>query len=251
MRRPSPVCPTPVKRAVMVQKWENLVYVHWAVDPAVVRAVLPPDLEVDTWDGKAYVGLIPFQMRGIGLPHLPPVPYLGTFPEVNVRTYVVYNGIPGVWFCSLDINRLLPTLVARSAYSLPYCFGEVHHKRRDNIVTTTVRRRWPRNNSNFASSTLTPSTLIEVEVGEPIFEPTDLEHFLSARWGLYSATRSGKLRYAAVDHQQWPLYRASLLHLDDQLVNAAGLGTPPSEPLVMYSPGVNVRVGLPCKISLV
>lgn len=244
MRRPSPVCPTPVRRAVMWQRWENLVYVHFEVDPDIVRAIIPVGLEVDTWEGKAYVGLIPFQMRGISLPRMPAVPYLGTFPEVNVRTYVVRDGVPGVWFCSLDINRLLPTLVARGAYSLPYCFGEVRHKRRGDIVTTTVRRRWPRVDSPA-------TTTLEVEVGELIDEPTDLEHFLSARWGLYSATRRGTLRYAAVDHEPWPLYRAGLRFLDDQLVSMAGFGPPPGEPLVMYSPGVKVRVGLPRKLSLI
>ena len=228
----------------MWQRWENLVYMHLEVDPATVRRIIPQGLDVDTWDGKAYVGLIPFQMRGISLPHLPAVPYLGTFPEVNVRTYVTRDGIPGVWFCSLDINRLLPTLVARGAYSLPYCFGTVHHKRRGDVVTTTVQRRWP-------CATSGAITAIEVEVGSAIEAPTDLEHFLSARWGLYSSTRRGTLRYAAVDHEQWPLYRATLRHLDDGLIAAAGIESTLGEPLVMYSPGVKVRVGLPRKVSLV
>jgi uncharacterized protein YqjF (DUF2071 family) len=120
----------------------------------------------------------------------------------------------------------------------------VRHKRRGDIVTTTVRRRWPRVDSPA-------TTTLEVEVGELIDEPTDLEHFLSARWGLYSATRRGTLRYAAVDHEPWPLYRAGLRFLDDQLVSMAGFGPPPGEPLVMYSPGVKVRVGLPRKLSLI
>lgn len=244
MTTPSPVCPAPVRRSVMWQRWENLVYIHFEVDPEVVRSIVPRGLEVDMWEGKAYVGLIPFQMRGISLPHLPAVPYLGTFPEVNVRTYVIRDGIPGVWFCSLDINRLLPTLVARGAYSLPYCFGQVHHRRRGDTVTTTVSRRWPGRPSGA-------TTTIEVEVGERIDSPTDLEHFLSARWGLYSATRRGTLRYAAVDHEQWPLHRAVLRHLDDGLVAAAGIASTVGEPLVMYSPGVKVRVGLPRRVSLV
>lgn len=244
MTRPSPVCPAPVRRAVMWQRWENLVYVHFEVDPEAVHAVIPRGLDVDTWEGRAYVGLIPFQMRGISLPRLPGIPYLGTFPEVNVRTYVTHGGVPGVWFCSLDINRLLPTLVARGAYSLPYCFGEVHHKRRGDTVTTTVRRRWPAMPSDA-------TTALRVDVGETIDSPTDLEHFLSARWGLYSATRRGTLRYAAVDHEQWPLQRATLRHLDDRLVSAAGFGSLTGEPLVMYSPGVKVRVGLPRRVSVV
>ena len=234
-------CPVPVKRAVMVQTWENLVYLHWAYEPEQVQSLLPEGLLVDTFAGNAYVGLIPFQMRGIGVPHLPAVPYLGTFPEVNVRTYVIRNGIPGVWFFSLDINRMLPTFVARTTYSLPYCFGKVSHgiQQVDNtsIVETLVQRRWPQG--------LKASTELHVEVGDKIDVPSDFEHFLSARWGLYSQTLRKKIRYAPVSHEPWPLHRATALHVDDSLVQAAGLPAPTGEVHALFSPGVGVRVGLP------
>jgi uncharacterized protein YqjF (DUF2071 family) len=234
-------CPVPVQRAVMVQTWENLVYLHWAYEPEQVQSLLPKGLLVDTFAGNAYVGLIPFQMRGIGVPHLPAVPYLGTFPEVNVRTYVIRNGIPGVWFFSLDINRMLPTFVARTTYSLPYCFGKVSHgvQQVDNtsVVETLVQRRWPHG--------VEASTELRVEVGNKIDVPSDFEHFLSARWGLYSQTLRKKIRYAPVSHEPWPLHRATALHIDDSLVQAAGLPTPIGEVHALFSPGVSVRVGLP------
>ena len=234
-------CSVPVKRAVMVQTWENLVYLHWAYEPEQVQSLLPEGLLVDTFAGNAYVGLIPFQMRGIGVPHLPAVPYLGTFPEVNVRTYVIRNGIPGVWFFSLDINRMLPTFVARTTYSLPYCFGKVSHgvQQVDNtsVVETLVQRRWPHG--------VEASTELRVEVGNKIDVPSDFEHFLSARWGLYSQTLRKKFRYAPVSHEPWPLRRATALHIDDSLVQAAGLPTPTGEVHALFSPGVSVRVGLP------
>jgi uncharacterized protein YqjF (DUF2071 family) len=234
-------CPVPVQRAVMVQTWENLVYLHWAYEPEQVQSLLPKGLLVDTFAGNAYVGLIPFQMRGIGVPHLPAVPYLGTFPEVNVRTYVIRNGIPGVWFFSLDINRMLPTFVARTTYSLPYCFGKVSHgvQQVDNtsVVETLVQRRWPHG--------VEASTELRVEVGNKIDVPSDFEHFLSARWGLYSQTLRKKIRYAPVSHEPWPLHRATALHIDDSLVQAAGLPTPTGEVHALFSPGVSVRVGLP------
>ena len=234
-------CSVPVKRAVMVQTWENLVYLHWAYEPEQVQSLLPEGLLVDTFAGNAYVGLIPFQMRGIGVPHLPVVPYLGTFPEVNVRTYVIRNGIPGVWFFSLDINRMLPTFVARTTYSLPYCFGKVSHgvQQVDNtsVVETLVQRRWPHG--------VEASTELRVEVGNKIDVPSDFEHFLSARWGLYSQTLRKKIRYAPVSHEPWPLHRATALHVDDSLVQAAGLPAPTGEVHALFSPGVSVRVGLP------
>ena len=234
-------CPVPVKRAVMVQTWENLVYLHWAYEPEQVQSLLPEGLLVDTFAGNAYVGLIPFQMRGIGVPHLPAVPYLGTFPEVNVRTYVIRNGIPGVWFFSLDINRMLPTFVARTTYSLPYCFGKVSHGVQKvgnaSVVETLVQRRWPHGEE--------ASTQLRVEVGNKIDVPSDFEHFLSARWGLYSQTLRKKIRYAPVSHEPWPLHRATALHIDDSLVQAAGLPAPTDEVHALFSPGVSVRVGLP------
>jgi uncharacterized protein YqjF (DUF2071 family) len=228
-------CPEPVKRAVMVQQWRDLAYVHWRYPAEEVQALLPPGLEVDTFDGSAWVGLIPFSMKNIGLPRLPAVPYFGSFPEVNVRTYVRRNGVPGVWFFSLDVNRFLPALVARTTYFLPYCWGSARHQRVGNLLTTRVKRRWPRR----------ADTSISIHTGERIAEPDDLSVFLSARWGLYSRGFRTSLRYAPVDHETWPLYSATLQHLDDSLVTAAGLSQPTGDAHVMFSPGVSVRIGLP------
>ena len=231
-------CPNPVTRAVMVQQWRDLAYVHWRYPVEEVQALLPSGVEVDVHEGSAWVGLIPFSMRKIGLPRLPAVPYLGSFPEVNVRTYVRCNGKPGVWFFSLDVNRFLPALVARTTYLLPYCWGSARHFRDGDVLKTTVRRRWPS----------TSSTHISILIGDEIEEPSDTAVFLSARWGLYSKGFRGALRYAPVDHEKWPLYSATLLDIDDSLVTSAGLSAPRGEPHVMFSPGVSVRVGLPHRV---
>jgi uncharacterized protein YqjF (DUF2071 family) len=214
--------------------------VHWRYEPSVIQALLPEGLEVDTFDGSAWVGLIPFSMRDVGVPKLPPVPYFGDFPEVNVRTYVKRNGVPGVWFFSLDVNRLAPALVARTTYLLPYCWGKASNELDGEVLSTSVRRRWP----NIAS------TNIQVRVGDVISEPTELENFLTARWGLYSRGIGKSLMYAPVDHETWPLHRAQLLSLEDTLVIAAGIPTPQGEPHVMFSPGVSVRIGLPHRVKL-
>lgn len=229
-------CPAPVRRAVMLQGWHDLAYLHWRYDPADVARVLPAGLEVDTFDGSAWVGLIPFHMVDIGPPGVPAVPYLGSFAEVNVRTYVVRDGVPGVWFCSLDIDRLVPTLVARATYRLPYCWGRASHRREGAVLTTEVERWWPHRG---------PRASISVEIGEAFEEQSELEVFLSARWGLYSHGRGGRVRYAAVDHGRWPLRRARLLSLDESLVTAAGLPAPVGEPHVLFSDGVDVRIGRP------
>jgi hypothetical protein len=209
----------------------------------VVQALLPAGLQVDMFDDKAWVGLIPFSMRGIGIPRLPSIPYLGSFPEVNVRTYVTRNGVPGVWFFSLDINRMLPTVVARTTYKLPYCFGSVSHMREGDDVYTTVRRRWPRRSDGQTSA----RTSLHVQIGEHIKTPSEFDVFVSARWGLYSHAGRDTLRYAPVEHPTWPLQQARIVSLDDSLVTAAGLPSPDGEPHVLFSSGVPVLVGLPHK----
>ena len=237
--RPRDACPTPIVRAVMKQGWSDLASVHWRYEAADVARLLPHGLEVDTFDGSAWVGLLPFSMQGIGVPGLPGVPYLGSFPEVNVRTYVRRNGIAGVWFFSLDVNRLVPALVARVAYRLPYCWGRVTHRRDGDLVSTVVQRRWPDRGQQ---------TKLTVEIGDAITEPSDLDVFVSARWRLYSAGRADRLRMAPVDHEPWPLCHARLRSIDDSLVIAAGLPAPAGVPHVLFSDGVHVRVGLPQRV---
>lgn len=224
----------------MLQGWKDLTFVHFAYDPEVVQRRLPPGLTVDTFEGRAWVGLVAFRMEGIRLPYMPRVPYLGTFPETNVRTYVRGpDGRPGVWFDSLDITRLLPVLVALGTYRIPYRWAEMSIEHRSGLVYYRARRRWP--GSRGVTSTI---------VAEPgrLVEPTDRDRFLTARWGLYSRFGRG-IAYAPVDHPAWPLQTAVLIDLDDRLIEAAGYPPPSGEALVHYSPGVEVRIGLPGKIG--
>jgi uncharacterized protein YqjF (DUF2071 family) len=228
-----------VERPIMLQSWKDLTYVHWPYDPAEVQSRLPSGLEVDTSNGSAWVGLVAFRMERIRLPGTPGVPYLGTFPETNVRTYVRGpDGRPGVWFDSLDVTRLLPVLVARASYRLPYMWSRMSIDRVGNRVSYSARRRWP--GPRGTSST------IAIRRGRalPAGDVSPLEHFLTARWGLFTQLRS-RLAYAPVDHPAWPLEHAVLESIDDGLVEAAGYPAPTGEALVHFSPGVDVRIGLP------
>ncbi len=228
--------PHHIARPVMRQQWRSLAYVHWPYPPEAVQRHLPEGLEVDTFDGRAWVGLVPFRMVDIAARFTPPIPYLGTFPETNVRTYVRGPAGPGVWFHSLDITRLLPVLVARLSYRLPYMWAKMSITEDPNRVTYSMHRRWPRQRAAWSRMT--------VAVGEAIEAPEPLEHFLSARWRLYTMLRS-RLAQAPVDHEPWPLRRAELLDLDDSAVIAAGYSPPQGAPHVMFSPGVSVRVERP------
>lgn len=234
--------PSPVRRPVMVQRWTDVVFLHWRYPVEIVQSLLPPGVDVDTYDGSAWIGLVPFRMEGLGVPGLATLPLVGEFPEVNVRTYVRSGARRGVWFFSLDIDRLLPTVVARTAYRLPYCFGHVEHRRVGEIVTSRVRRRWPREVDTGRSE-------IAVRTGVPVDGTDPLAHFLTSRWGLIAATRRGALRHAAVDHPPWRLHGAEVLHLDDRLVVAAGLPAPTGAPHALWAPGVDVRVGRPTNVD--
>ncbi|MEV0393286.1 YqjF family protein [Polymorphospora rubra] len=226
----------PVRRPWLVQSWRDLTFVHWPTDPATVAPLLPPGTTPDTLDGVTYVGLVAFRMVGLGLLRGPGIPYLGTFCETNVRLYSVDDtGRRAVVFRSLDAARLLPVLTALATLRLPYKWASMRLRREGNLLTYTSRRRWP----GRAESAMT------VRVGEPVADPTPLEHFVTARWGLH--TRAfGRTLHLSNEHPRWPLHRATLLSLSDELLPAAGLAQPTGAPVsVLYSPGVPVRFGGP------
>ncbi len=214
----------------MLHRWETLTFLHWSYEPAIVRRLLPPGLEVDEYDERAWVGLVPFRMR-IRRPGLPEVPWVSVFPETNVRTYVRGpDGRTGIWFLSLEAARLGAVLAARTLYRLPYMWARMTLEARPDLVRYWSRRRWPGPRGARCAVAVVP--------GEPI-EPGALDHFLTARFRLYGPG----LTAVNAEHPPWPLRRARLLALRDELLEAAGLPTPAGPPLVHYSDGVDVRIG--------
>src|SRR3954447_9005255 len=221
----------------MKQEWRRLTFLHWAYDPAVVQALLPEGLTVDTYDGKAWVALVPFEMMAT-FPVGPAVPWASNFWETNVRTYVQGpDGRTGVWFLSLDASRFGAMAAARLAYSLPYFWSRMRlvETNGGTEILDTTERRWPKPRAQ---------SVLKIRVGAAYApeELTDRDHYFTARFALWANTRRG-LKWTPADHRQWPLHRAELLHLDDTLVTATGLPAPRGEPIVHYSPGVAVRIG--------
>lgn len=166
----------------------------------------------------------------------PPVPWLGSFIEINVRTYVVDRlGRRSVWFFSLDVPRSVIVGVARTVFALPYCWAAAEHTVEHDRHHYRMSRRWPHRASAHADMSFRVGTRIpEQAVG-------DLEHFLSARWGLVTE-RCGSLLHGRVDHPRWPLYEADPIEIDQNVIEAAGLPSPAGPPHSMYSPGVDVEV---------
>jgi len=226
----------PVRWSLLTQQWLDLTFLHWEADPAAVARLLPPGTRPDAFDGACYVGLIAFRMHRVGWLGLPGLPYLGSFAETNVRLYSVgADGRRGVVFRSLDAARLLPVLVARAAFRLPYQWSLMRVHRDGDVISYASKRRWPRPG---------PRLRLRVRIGEPVAGPSALEQFLTARWGLHAIWYGGRTIYLPNEHPRWPLRRATLLHLEENLIEAAGLPPPRSGPVsVLYSPGVPVRLG--------
>jgi uncharacterized protein len=220
----------------MYQTWTSLSFLHWSYEPAVVQRLLPDGLEVHPYQGRAWVGVTPFFLEDLRTPLVPALPWFTSFPETNVRTYVRGpDRREGLWFFSLDAARLEPVLVARSTYALPYMWSEMTVERDGSLVRYRSRRRWPGPTPALSH--------ITVEVGAPL-RPEELggfDHYLTARWQLYTAL-GPVLARSNVEHEPWPLHRATVRELDSGLVTAAGLPDPEGEPVVHWSPGVRTRI---------
>jgi uncharacterized protein YqjF (DUF2071 family) len=220
----------------MYQTWSCLSFLHWSYQPRVVQRLLPHGLRVHRFDGRAWVGVTPFFLEDLRTPVAPALPWFTSFPETNVRTYVVGpDGREGLWFFSLDAARLEPVLVARSTYRLPYMWSEMGVERDGSTVRYRSRRRWPGP---------TPATsAITVEIGPALRseELGEFDHYLTARWQLYT-TLGPVLARSNVEHEPWPLHRATVAKLEGDLVTAAGLPAPAGEPVVHWSPGVHTRI---------
>lgn len=226
----------------MSNRWLNLTFLHWRYPAEVVQRLLPPGLEVESFDGSAWVGLVPFEME-VTMVGRGTVPWLSRFPETNVRTYVrAADGSTGVWFLSLDAARLPAVLTARSVYRLPYFWSDMSVRKDPLHLRYSTRRRWP--GPRGAGST------VGVDIGAPYGpdELSDLDHWMTARFRLFSYTSRG-VRTARAAHAPWQLYRATVDELDDELFVAAGLPSPVGDPIVHWSPGVAVSIGRPERLG--
>ena len=233
----SPEAPRLTGLTMMSQSWRDLTFLHWAVKPEEVAHLMPPGVRPDTLDGLTYVGLIPFRMVGAGVGHGPGVPYLGSFLETNVRLYSVDDtGRRGIVFLSLDADRAAVVVGARLTFGLPYRWARMTYSANGGVHTYAAQVR---------RAGRPTSSRVVVRPGA-LRQSTELDHFLSARWGLH-VHWWGRTLYIPNHHEPWPMHDAEVLALDDGLVSSAGLpgltARPPDH--VAFSPGVRTTFGLP------
>jgi uncharacterized protein YqjF (DUF2071 family) len=222
--------PRRVRPAVLRQRWHDVVFLHWGLDPEVAAPLLPPGTRPDVLDGRTFVGLIALQNARTRVLGGPPLPWLGSYGQVNVRLYSVDDeGRRGVVFLEQHADRLAPALVARTG-GLPYAWHRVHRERARDRCTYTV-------------GTPPGAARIDVHTG-PRREPDPTELFVTARWGLHSRL-AGRTVYTGVEHAPWQLHGADLLELTGDLLAAAGLPEVSGPPVsALWSPRMDdVRIG--------
>lgn len=244
-----PVLPTPEQRLAarvrptdplsMYQSWRELLFLHWEFPPDIVRPLLPRELTLDTYDGRAWVGVVPFFMRNIRPWWSPPIPGLSYFLELNLRTYVHdAQGRPGVWFFSLDANQPVAVWWARKFFHLPY-----HHAR--------MRATWNRASGDVSflsqrrgsPSALTCRYEYEPQTGPRLASPGTFEFFLVERYYLFARSPSGVVSSGQVNHPPYEICDVTLRHWDEHLLELNGLPLPGRRPdHALVSRGVNVEI---------
>jgi uncharacterized protein YqjF (DUF2071 family) len=238
----------PHERCVMHNVWQHLTFLHWAVPVAQLRPLIPRELEIDSFEGRAYVGLVPFTMRGVRPLRLPTLPLSArlyeNFHETNVRTYVHHRGgEPGVWFFSLDASNLSAVATARAWYKLPYFFARMSLHQSLSARGMTIEY----SSQRYAPPWCAPqraghSSLICRPLHKAtLASPGTLEHFLAERYILYAQAR-GTLYRGRVHHAPYPLQRANVTSLDESLLAAAGIVKPDEPPLAHYAREVSVEI---------
>ena len=219
----------------MGMRWHDLLFMHWPIDAGILRPHIPAGLEVDTYEGQAWIAVVPFWMSAVRPRFVPSLPGISKFPELNVRTYVVTGGKPGVWFFSLDAASRLAVRVARGLFHLPYFDARMRCTKDDQNAFDyeSVRTHRGEGPLEFRGRYGPKGPVYHSEAGS-------LEHWLTERYCLYSANKKGKVFRGEIDHVPWPLQPAQA----DVAVNTMLRGLdfePPCEPLLHFSAFLDVQ----------
>lgn len=222
--------PLPRNNWIMRQAWRNTLFLHWPVQPEQLRPYIPSVLEIDTYDGSAWLGIVAFEMEGIYFRGLSFFSVVAPFSEVNVRTYVKHEGRPGVFFISLDVNDWASLLIAKRWYRLPYHSADIAIRRKGNaIFYDSVRRNLPVRFDGIC----TPK--------ENEFFPSNdtLDHFLTEKYCFYTTQNNKDIFHGDIHHQPWPLQRADVQIQRNTLFSPLNLDFSEEDPVVHFSKGVD------------
>jgi uncharacterized protein YqjF (DUF2071 family) len=223
--------PWPLPRGpwIMAQSWHDLLFAHWPVAPARLRPLIPPQLAIDTFEGQAWIAVVPFRMSGVRLRWTPPMPLLSAFPELNVRTYVVRDGKPGVWFFSLDAGNPIAVAVARAWFHLPYFRARMRcQPERAFVEYQSERTHRPAPSAAWRCRYRGTGDVFHAR-------PATLEHFLTERYCLYASVSETTMIRGEIHHPPWLLQRAEAEISENTMTQAAGLHLPAAKPLLYFA----------------
>jgi uncharacterized protein len=227
---------------VMGMTWLNLAFLHWRVPAASLEHLIPAGLTLQTFDGSAWLGIVPFRMAGVHARGLPPVPGTADFLELNVRTYVTDGVRPGLWFFSLDCQSKLAVRGARTAFHLPYMDAAMSESRANTSITHSSRRTHAGQPRADFEATYQP-------VGESFTSRSgSLEHWLTERYCLYSADARGNVYRGEINHAPWPLQPATCEIASNTMAAPLGLSLPPQPDLAHFAARLEVNAWLLTKI---
>lgn len=218
----------------MFMRWCDLAFLHWPVPGESLRAQLPSGLELDTYEGRAWIGIVPFRMEGVHHRWMPPIPTAAAFPELNVRTYVRGGGRAGVWFFSLDAASRLAVRGARLGFNLPYFDAEMTLRQSGGAVeyrSSRIHRGAP--GAEFRARYRPAGAVHHAQ-------PGTLEHWLTERYCLFGQSRSGRVYSVDVHHAPWPLQQAEALVERNTMARASGIPLPAAAPLVHFASALDV-----------
>lgn len=219
----------PQRPWAMRMNWHDLLFMHYRVDAAKLQATLPRGLTVDTYDGAGWVGIVPFRMTDVAPRCVPAFPGFSAFPELNVRTYVIVEDKPGVWFYSLDAASRIAVRVARRFLHLNYREAEICRTWRDERCDYRSRR----------THQSEPAADLHVRyrpIGDPFCAARgSLEFWLTARYCLYTSDRRGRVLRGEVDHAPWTLYAAQAEVIENSMFDQLGLSAPHESPHLLFS----------------
>ena len=213
----------------MTQIWHELLFAHWPIAPGLLRPLIPSALALDTFGQECWLGIVPFHMSYVRPRGFPAVSRLSAFPELNVRTYVKVQGIPGVFFFSLDAGNPIAVSIARVVFHLPYFTASMSSQRRDDTIhyqSHRVHRGAP-----------SADYIVRYRPTAPVFYAPagSLEHWLTERYCLYTVVGQNRVYRGDIHHLQWPLQVAELETTKDTMARSHGIRLPDTQPLLHYS----------------
>ncbi|NUJ17932.1 DUF2071 domain-containing protein [Bacillus glycinifermentans] len=217
--------PLPKGPCMMAQTWNDVLFAHWPAEPEAIREKIPAALELETFNGKAWIGILPFLLTNLRPRFLPPIPFFSRFPELNVRTYVTYQGIPGVYFFSLDAASRFAVLGARTFFRLPYYHAGMDFVHEGRRVRFSSRR--PDGKAAFYARYGPLSDSFTSRKGT-------IEYWLTERYRLYTV-HSSRIYYEDIHHPQWRLQQAEAVFSQNSAASASGLTLPDTAPLLHYA----------------